>query len=346
MYYPEKINLNNPRAIREVRDWLARHFHLNYGPDAQATYVVRGEEELIATASRSGNVFKYFGIHPDHQGENLTSILLGALLDDAFAQGIYHYFIFTSPASRPLFQAAGFQLVMENEYAALLESGNRDINSYLGELRQELGEPAGTRGAIVMNLNPMTLGHLYLIETARRQVDELIIFLVEEDLSLVPFRDRLAIAREAARDLPGVKVLPGGPYIISQATFPTYFLKRMDDELAAYTTTDAGIFANYYARQLGITHRFVGEEPLDPVTGAYNEALARELGKTGIAFSIIPRVEAEGGVISASRVRRHLARDEYEQAFRLVPPATRRYLESTAGADLITKIKAEEANIK
>lgn len=195
-----------------------------------------------------------------------------------------------------------------------------------------------------MNLNPMTKGHLYLIEEARQKVDDLIVFIVEEDASVFPFAQRLAIAKEATKHLPGIKVLAGGPYMISQATFPTYFLKAADENLTAYTMTDAGIFARYYAQNLEISERFVGEEPLDPVTAAYNEALAKELKAHGIGFHILPRLACKGSVISASRVRAHLAKGEMDEALDLVTDATAAYLATDQGQKIIAQIQEEEVN--
>ncbi len=341
MIHPEKINLSSARVTGELKAWLERKANLSYTEAVDAAFVIRDQGEIIATASRSGNVFKYFAIDPAWQGQNLSASLLGALMDDAFARGIYHYFIFTAPDKAPLFQGSGFQLIYRDQLSALLEGGDGSIRQYLAELRIQAGEPAGRRGSIVMNLNPLTLGHLYLIEEARRRVDELIIFIVEEDLSVFPFADRLAMARAATAHLDGVRVLPGGPYLISRATFPTYFLKQANADLTAYTTLDAGIFSQYYAPALGISSRFVGEEPLDPVTAAYNEALSRELARHGIEFTIIPRRQLEGQVISASRVRRHLARGETEAAFRLVPESTRTYLLSPEGQAVIQRIRQD-----
>lgn len=342
MLQAEKINLKSRRSTTEVKNWLAQEVNLNYGLDADTTFVIRSGGKIIATASRSGSVFKYFGVDSAHQGENITSTLLGALMDDAFQQGIYHYFIFTSPENRVLFESAGFHLVIQNEYACLLEGGVSSIDEFMAGLKAQLSTPRGTRGAIVMNLNPMTKGHLYLIEDARQKVDELIVFIVEEDASVFPFSQRLTIAKEATKHLSGVTVLPGGPYMISQATFPTYFLKKTDENLAAYTATDAGIFANYYAKNLEISDRFVGEEPLDPVTAAYNEALAKVLRTEGIGFYILPRLAYKGSVISASRVRAHLAKGEMKEALDLVPHATATYLTTDQGQEIIAQLREEE----
>lgn len=342
MLQAEKINLRSQRSTTEVKNWLAQEVHLNFGLDADTTFVIRSDGKIIATASRSGNVFKYFGIDSAHQGENITSTLLGALIDDAFQQGIYHYFIFTSPENRVLFESAGFHLVIQNQYACLLEGGVSSIDEFMAGLKAQLSAPKGTRGAIVMNLNPMTKGHLYLIEEARQKVDELIVFIVEEDASVFPFSQRLAIAKEATKHLSGVVVLPGGPYMISQATFPTYFLKKTDENLAAYTATDAGIFAKHYAKRLEISDRFVGEEPLDPVTAAYNEALAKELRAQGIGFHILPRLAYKDLVISASRVRAHLAKGETNEALDLVTNATAAYLATDQGQKIIAQLRKEE----
>lgn len=341
MYTADMINPGSDRASNEVRDWLDREFGLKYGP-ADATAVIREDGRLIATGSRTGNVFKFFGISPSHQGENLSGILLNVLMDEAYARGIYHFFVFTGPDQARQFQGSGFREIICNEYAALLESGRNSINGFMASLKLSLGDPEGKRGAIVMNLNPMTRGHLFLIEEARSRVDELVIFLVEEDLSVFPFKDRLAILKAQVKDMPGVRAVAGGPYMVSRATFPTYFLKKADEDLPAYTTTDAGIFGKYYAKSLGITERFVGEEPLDPVTAAYNEALARELAHHGVALHIIPRKEEGGKPISASRVRRLLAAGNLEEAMALVPEATRAFLMTAAGKDIIDKIRMED----
>ncbi len=337
----ELINLTSSRAVNEVREWLAGGFGLTFGP-ADATAVIREDGQLIATGSRDGNVFKYFGIAPAHQGENLTGILLNTLMDEAYGRGIYHFFVFTGPEQTPQFKGSGFREIIRNQYAALLESGNQSIGGFMTGLKQAVGEPEGKRGAIVMNLNPLTRGHLFLIEEARKKVDELIIFLVEEDLSVFPFRDRLDILKAQIRELPGVKAVAGGPYMVSRATFPTYFLKKADEDLAAYTTTDAGIFGKYYAPGLGIRERFVGEEPLDPVTAAYNDALASELAAYGVGLTVIPRKADAGGPISASRVRRLLALGQLDDVLALVPEATRTFLLSPAGKDIIDKLQRED----
>ena len=75
-----------------------------------------------------------------------------------------------------------------------------------------------TVGAIVMNCNPFTYGHRYLIEEACKIVDLLIIFVVEENQSLFSFAERFAMVCEGTSDLEKVMVVPSGEYILSNET--------------------------------------------------------------------------------------------------------------------------------
>lgn len=63
--------------------------------------------------------------------------------------------------------------------------------------------------------------------------------------------------------------------MISSATFPTYFLKQEEDATAMQCALDCTVFAQCIAPPLHIRTRFVGQEPLDPVTAQYNAAMGR-----------------------------------------------------------------------
>ena len=89
---------------------------------------------------------------------------------------------------------------------------------------------------------------------------------------------------------------------------------------------DIGVFADYIAKSLHITYRFAGQEPEDRVTDIYNDAMRKVLPQKGISFVEFPRIEIEGEVISASRVRNALKDREYDKVWQLVPETTRQYL--------------------
>lgn len=181
-------------------------------------------------------------------------------------------------------------------------------------------------GSIVMNGNPFTKGHRFLIEYALSVVDELIIFVVEEDASLFSFEERYAMIIEGTRDLPNVIVVPSGWYILSKKTFPEYFIKESDENLLRNVEYDIKLFAQYIAPKLRITFRFVGGEPLDAVTNEYNKAMARILEKYGIKLVEIPRIDNRDGIISATKVRSLIEANDFEKLKLYVPPSSLKYL--------------------
>ena len=182
-------------------------------------------------------------------------------------------------------------------------------------------------GSIVMNCNPFTKGHRYLIEEARKKVDILIIFVVEEDKSYFDFTDRFDMVCEGVKDLQGVIVVPSGDFILSASTFPEYFIKIEDKDIIKNVEYDVSLFGECIAQPLRIKYRFVGEELSDPVTEKYNRAMERILPNYGVEVVEIPRVSGKYGVISASLVRKYMEEGEFSKIKDLVPESTFRHLE-------------------
>lgn len=196
----------------------------------------------------------------------------------------------------------------------------RHFMKYAGEHRQ------GRVGAIVMNCNPFTKGHRYLIEIAATQVDYLYVFVVEEDKSVFPFEDRLHMVLAGTNDIENVLVIPSGEYIISQKTFEQYFNKDQV-EIVEDMDYDVRIFGEVVAKEFNITVRFVGEEPFDKVTCKYNETMKKILPDYGIDVEEIPRVSnAEGEIISASKVRKYLQEGNRKELQSMLPTTTLDYL--------------------
>lgn len=177
-------------------------------------------------------------------------------------------------------------------------------------------------GAIVMNCNPFTYGHRYLIEKAAEECDKLFVFVVEEDKSIFKFDDRIELVKRGTSDISNVVVIPSGKFMISSLTFTDYFNKSEIQDKIIDPSMDVEIFAKYIAPAMGITVRFAGEEPLDNVTRQYNETMKRILPKRGINFKTIVRKEAGGEPISASRVRKCLEMKQWDEIRKLVPDAT------------------------
>lgn len=180
----------------------------------------------------------------------------------------------------------------------------------------------GKIGAIVMNCNPFTKGHRYLVEYASSQVDRLLVFVVEEDRSDFNFSDRFHMVKMGTCDLDNVYVLPSGKYIISKETFSQYFEKDSVTEVKDMDY-DLHIFGDVIAQEFGIKTRFVGEEPFDIVTKSYNETMKRLLPPKGVEVIEIPRLKnEEQETISASLVRKYLAASNFAELEKLVPKST------------------------
>ena len=192
----------------------------------------------------------------------------------------------------------------------------------MDEYKAKLREKRLSIGSIVMNCNPFTLGHRYLIEYASAKVDKLYIFVVEEDKSRFKFQDRFFLVQEGVKDLPNVEVIPSGKFIISQQTFSGYFNKESLQDVAVDSSQDVEIFAREIAPTLGINIRFVGQEPEDNVTNQYNENMRRILPQYNIDFCEIPRKEINGEVISAKKVRAALVDNDFDKIQKLVPQST------------------------
>ena len=281
---------------------------------------------LVAAGARAGNVLKMLAVEPAYQGGSLLGEIVTSLVNRGLAAGHDSLFVYTKPEYATTFEALNFQLLASQGRVALLEYGN-GLNAWLKSNRGLL--VPGLNGAVVMNCNPFTNGHRYLIETAARQVDHLFLFVVREDRSVFPFDVRMRLVQEGVADLGNVIVLDSADYIVSSATFPTYFLKKDDPVARIQMELDVTLFGSRIAPFFGITRRFVGTEPCCPLTGGYNEAMKRILPLYGIEVVEIERKLTDTGVISASRVRELLVLNELSRLSEFVPETTLAYLLST-----------------
>lgn len=173
-----------------------------------------------------------------------------------------------------------------------------------------------------MNCNPFTLGHRYLIEQAAKQVERLFVMVVREDCSLFAYAERKAMVEQGVAHLENVTVIDGSEYAISQATFPTYFLKRLDDAADTQMLLDLDLFHRHIAPALGATVRFVGTEPTDQLTRRYNQLMHEVLADVRETA----RLEKKGNAVSASRVRKAMEQGDMSTIRQLVPPTTLPYI--------------------
>jgi len=310
----------------EIKDLLAT-CDLNYEASIEMFVVFRRKGRMIACAGLEKNIVKCVAIAPEMQGESLSLTLMTEVANLAHERGHSHLFLYTKPDNTDLFRACGFYPVVEvPEQAAFMENTPVGIRGYCKRLAA-LRRPGKTIGAIVMNANPFTLGHRYLAEYAAAACDWLHVFVVAEDSSFFPYRDRYAMVQAGIADLPRLTLHPGSEYMVSRATFSSYFFKEQSAASDCFTAIDLLIFRNFIAPTLGVTHRFVGTEPFCKTTQKYNRDMMLWLQRPDSAFPAIEVVEISRRTnaetpISASEVRRLLASGKFAQIRQLVPPFT------------------------
>ena len=322
-YYEQTGSPFRAGALQELKDFLTR-MDLTYDEGIEYTVAIRDSEaRIVACASLQQNVIKCVAVDPSLQGEGITATLMTALKREALERGHRHLFLYTKPENAAQFGGIGFYEIARTDSVLLMENRRSGFDSWIESVRCE--QTQGTIGAAVMNCNPMTNGHRYLIEQAAAQCGTLYLFIVSEDRSAVPAQDRKRIVAEATAHLENVHVVETGRYLISSATFPDYFIKDKSLSGAVWTQLDIAVFCRA-ARSLGITKRFVGTEPFCPTTNAYNTAMELALPQAGIELVQFPRFEQDGTAISATHVRELVAQGRWQDTKGLIPDATWNYL--------------------
>lgn len=300
------------------------------------------QDELVAigalvrgTAEADSAVIQGVAVNGRYEGEGLAATVVSRLVTLASQQGLWHLFLFTKPDEAWRFQSLGFSLVASADQAALLEWGQPDVTRAMTDLARHRRGDDGI--CLVINGNPFTKGHLWLVQQAAAQSRPLYVLVVQEDRSVVPFDVRFRLIAESCEPL-GATVLSGGAWVVSSASFPSYFTKR-ENLSAAQAGLDAEIFGRHIAPALGVTERWVGTEPLSAVTAQYNKALARILPRWNVKLREVPRLEQGGQPVSASLVRSLLREDRLDDVKPLVPQITWLWLTSPEGKVFAEKLR-------
>lgn len=354
----QTLNPATPRQRQRIEAFLKRNAlridDMNY-----YAAVFDDDGEMIAGGGLKDDVIKCVAVDDAHKGEAIANTLVSHLISHANQEGYGCIKLFTKPKNRQLFESLSFRLLAEAPEAILMETGIGGISntvealkkikeesekykeynkeckedskkckentSYLNtSIPQHLNTTMQPTGCIVMNCNPFTLGHRYLVESASRMVEHLFVIVVREDRSAFSYQERKAMVTAGTADLKNVTVCDGSEYAISNTTFPTYFLKRLSDATDTQILLDLDLFRRHIAPALGAEVRFVGTEPTDELTRRYNELMMKSLGKDHVVQ--IPRLENGGVAVSASRVRRAMDSNSLKEAAQLVPPTTLPYI--------------------
>ena len=279
--------------------------------------------ELIACGSSFHNTLRCLAVSSDHRGEGLMNQVVSHLMERQVNLGNSHVFLYTKVKNERIFKDLGFYEIARVDGSLVFLENRRD----------------GKCAAVVMNANPFTLGHRYLIETAARENDFVHLFLLSEEAGPIPFAVRKKLVQAGVADLGNVIFHESGPYIISSATFPSYFLRDEADAILAHARLDLAVFEKI-AAALNLSARYVGEEKSSHVTALYNRTMAELLPRMGLAFREIPRLQADGETVSASTVRQAIHDGRLEDYRQLLPQTTYDYFMSGEAAPVAAAIRA------
>ena len=294
---------------------------------------------LAATGSCFGNTIRCLAVDRDRQGEGLLNQIVSHLMEVQTQRGNTHLFLYTKPQSARFFGDLGFYEIVQAEGVVFMENRRRGFSDYCAALERTRRE--GTSAAIVMNANPFTLGHLHLVERAAAENNAVHLFVLSEEAGPIPFAVRRRLVREGTAHLSNVICHDSGPYIISGATFPSYFLKDGDTVIRAHAALDLAVFGRI-APCLNLTRHYVGEERTSHVTALYNEEMIRRLPELGIECRVVPRLERDGQPVSASTVRQAIHDGRLEDIRPLIPGAAWDYFTSPEAGAVIAAIQAEQ----
>lgn len=344
-----EVDLRSPREVERVRRFLAP-LGFEFDPRAvEETAILETEDGRIAgTGSFQRDVLMFLAVDPAFRETACAARLVTHLVEKIRRTGSDTAFIFTRPANRPIFEGLGFQeIATAPPLFTLLEFGFRTATHFAKELEaRRWATRTSEIAAIVMNCNPFTKGHRFLIERAAAENEVVYLFVVEEDRSDFPFEVRFDLVSRGVADLGNVQVLKGGRYVVSNATFPTYFLKREAPDAVTRNQAelDLAVFTRWIAPPLGIRRRYVGTERDCPTTAVYNAAMRRILPPHGIDLIEIPRLTWSNGgaaaaTISASWIRRAIRENRLRDVLSFVPEVTREFLLSERAQPVLERVR-------
>lgn len=340
MFFERILRPNDVNERTKIKDFLS-DLGLKIPERIDYGVGIFSGEKLVGTGFLCGEIIQGVAILPEYQGEGISAKIVTNILKRAIYSGKEHLFLFTKPQKAFLFENLGFKKIVDAKpYASLLEWGKpgiRDFKAYLQSV--SVGKPENS-ACIVINANPFTLGHRYLVEKASSESPWLYVLVVEENRSVIPFDVRFQLVKEGLRDLGNITVIRSGKYVISSATFPSYFTKN--EELSkAHANLDLTVFCKHIVPSLKVVKRYVGSEPYCKVTSTYNNCMKKILPRAGVKVEEIPRISAIGDYISASRVRDLICKGKLEQTKELLPITTYSFFKTAKGKKIINQMCKE-----
>lgn len=293
-------------------------------------------DEIIGVGSVQGKILKYVAVSPSFRETTAFARIVTHLTEHVMAQ-FQQAFVFTRPENITRFAGLGYKHIVSAEpLISVMEFGYKGVDDYKKYLQSiKVDHEMGSVAAIVMNCNPFTLGHQYLVEKASAANALVYLFVVEEDRSVIPFSHRWEIIRKGIAHLPNVVMVKGDEYIVSSTTFPNYFLKNESPDMVTQKQAelDIRLFCEHIVPVLGIQSRYVGTEDYCATTKLYNRVMRDLLPANNITFIEVPRKKIsvlDEGFISATKVREAIRDGRESELNGLLPETTLDYIRSEA----------------
>lgn len=334
----KKLNIKHIPKDKEQWNQLLEQEGIKSEETIEESYGLFEKGQLIATASRYQNVIKCVAVDSNARGGAYFNQIISHLMNRNTEFGYFKHYVYTKPCTKNAFQHLGFEVLEEvDQKLVFMEKAISGFDIFLEKLKNKRVDKEKV-AAIVMNANPFTLGHQYLVEKAAAENDYVFVFVLSEEMSAFSAKTRKKLVKEGTAHLKNVQVLSTENYMVSSATFPSYFLDEEEDITKIQARLDARLFANHIAPVLNISCRYVGNEPHSKATNLYNQALQEEFeGKLDI--KIIERKENKSGIISATIVRKLFKEGRLTEIKEYVPVTTYEFLLSEEGKEIQAKLK-------
>jgi [citrate (pro-3S)-lyase] ligase len=332
----ETIDLENPFDVKLVKDFLLKLGFDFDSSEVECTMIVYNlKGELVGTGSHQGRILKYVAVDPKFRDTTAFALIV-TFLTEKLLKIYKHTFVFTRPENAMRFRGLGYnEIATAPPLFTVLEFGFESIQTYQDYLKTLIIHTTTSAiASIVVNCNPFTKGHKFLIEKAASENEVVYLFVVEEEKSVFPFSVRWELIRKGIKHLVNVVMVRGGMYVVSGAIFPSYFLKceTPDDIMKKQAELDVTVFAKYIVPVLKIRKRYVGTEVYCMTTRAYNESMKSILPGYGVELIEIERKAirtSKGSLnefISASKVRQAIKEDRLNDVLDFLPDSTREFL--------------------
>lgn len=350
-YREETLDLGSPFDVKLISDFLSG-LNFNFYPETVdysiVIYNLKGD--IIGTGSMQKNVLKYVAVAPKYR-ETAAFPMIVSHLTERIVTKYKTVFVFTNPHNLLVFKGLGFKHIATAEpFFSLLEYGTSTISTYQEKIKAYKKQTKTNKiASVVVNCNPFTNGHKFLIEKAANENELVYLFVVQENLSVFPFDIRWNLIKKGIEHLKNVVMIPGGDYIVSGKTFPQYFLKGIAEQeiVNCQGELDIQIFCKHIAPILNIAKRYVGTETYCKTTAGYNAAMKKLLPQYNMEFIEVDRMKEiiDNGeeYVSASTVRNSIKNNELDKYWHLLPQVTQDFFMSDESKPIQELIKKSDS---